>query len=125
MFVILSLFIFIIFSPRVIVDLLRLDVSPAAIFNVLQNMALQAGKTPASKKNSQNKTVSTSTSNKKKPPVAAKPKKIRVENQEVTFWCDVFLITVLLENKTNIKLFIIVDSIGLVLYGRKNFPWLR
>lgn len=70
---------------RVLVDLLRSDVSPAAIFNVLQNMALQAGKTSVSKKNSQNKSGSTSSSNKKKPPVAAKPKKIRVENQEVAF----------------------------------------
>lgn len=80
----LSLFIFFFF--RILVDLLRLNVSPPAIFNVLQNMALQVAKpTQLSKKNSQNKSGSTQSSSKKKPPVAAKPKKIRVDNQEITF----------------------------------------
>lgn len=76
------------FFLRVLVDLLKLDVSPAAIFNVLQSMALQGSKpTSLSKKNSQNKSgLTTQASSKKKPPVAAKPKKIRVENQEVAFW---------------------------------------
>lgn len=70
---------------KVLVDLLKLDVSPAAIFNVLQNMALQVSKATVTKKNTQNKSGSTSSSSKKKPPVAAKPKKIRVDNPEVTF----------------------------------------
>ncbi|GFT77433.1 hypothetical protein NPIL_427421 [Nephila pilipes] len=71
-----------------LVELLRVDVNPIALFDVLQNMANDmsnqvANQNLVTKKNSQNRTPG---SEKKKPPVAAKPKKIRVENSNlITF----------------------------------------
>lgn len=47
-------------------------------------MALQVSRpTPVTKKNTQNKSGTTTSAGKKKPPVAAKPKKIRVDNQDM------------------------------------------
>ncbi|XP_054710449.1 mitotic-spindle organizing protein 2-like [Uloborus diversus] len=69
---------------RILLELLKMDISPTEIFRVLQSMAHQAFKpNTALKKNSQNKSHSSQNPSKKKPPVAAKPKKISVEKQGV------------------------------------------
>ncbi|PRD28340.1 UNVERIFIED_CONTAM: mzt2b [Trichonephila clavipes] len=74
---------------EILVELLRVDVSPSTLFDVLKNMTNDmsnqvVNQNLVSKKNSQNRTPPVL--DKKKPPVAAKPKKIRVENSNlITF----------------------------------------
>ncbi|GFQ81747.1 hypothetical protein TNCT_19001 [Trichonephila clavata] len=73
---------------EILVELLRVDVSPSTLFDVLKNMTNDmsnqvVNQNLVTKKNSQNRTP---VLDKKKPPVAAKPKKIRVENSNlITF----------------------------------------
>ncbi|XP_071039774.1 mitotic-spindle organizing protein 2 isoform X4 [Parasteatoda tepidariorum] len=62
---------------HILLELLRLDVCPIALFDVLQDMSMQFQKSSV-KKSSDSKSSTTHTSSgKKKPPVAAKPKKIK------------------------------------------------
>ncbi|CAL1273218.1 unnamed protein product [Larinioides sclopetarius] len=69
---------------KICIELLRMDVSPSALCDVLHNMGTQvSNQNFVTKRNSQNRTPG---SDKKKPPVAAKPKKIKMETPNlITF----------------------------------------
>lgn len=68
---------------KILLELLQTDVSPAAVFTMLQNMSGQHPSTKAGVGGSKKVVLSKSSSQptgKKKPPIAAKPKRTSSEN---------------------------------------------